>query len=432
MEKSFDTVVFGAGVSGICAALQSARLGKSTLLVEKNGIPGGTITTAGVNLPAIFSLKERQIIAGIGWELLMKARAEQGVPKPDLANSDYRRHWECYVEVDSLLFAAVSEEELLKAGVTIVYHTMPSELKFCGDHWLINLSSKDNFHECIAACVIDCTGDADVVKLAGFECDAPEECQPGTLSVEVSGVDIESIDYVSLGKAFYEAAEKGEVLASDFSFASSKNIPALKSCEHLFRHFFSRHGMNANHIVFGNPDLTGSRSKVEIAGRAAMLRAWRFLRRQPGMEKLRFNLVSCECGIRESRRIVGEYCVSESDYFYGKNHPDAVCYSYYPIDLHDDNAGLIIKPLPDGVIPQIPRGALVPRNSRRLLAAGRIISSDRMANSALRIQAACMATGQAAGVLSALCGEYNGNIMEIDIHKVHSLLREHKAIVPEN
>ena len=432
MQKVFDTVVFGAGVSGICAALQSARLGKKTLLVEKSGMPGGTITLSRINLPAIFSLKERLIISGIGWELLMKTRQEQGLPPPDLANSDYRRHWECYVEVDSLLFAGIAEEELIKAGVEIAYYTMASSLEFCDTHWSINLCSKDNYHVCQALCVIDCTGDADIVKAAGFACEAPQECQPGTLSIEISGVDTAALDYKSLGQSFYQAVQAGEVLTSDFSFGSSKNIPVPESCEHIFRHFFNRRGMNANHVVFYAPDQPGSRTAVETAGRAAMLRAWRFLRRQKGMENLRFNLVSAECGIRESRRITGEYCISENDYFNGKSFPDAICYSYYPIDLHDDHAGLIIKPLPDGVIPQIPRGALVPRGSRRLLAAGRIISSDRMANSALRTQATCMATGQAAGVLAALADKNNGNIMAEDIQEIRNTLKKHQAIVPES
>ena len=161
-----------------------------------------------------------------------------------------------------------------------------------------------------------------------------------------------------------------------------------------------------------------------------MLRAWRFLRAQKGLENLQFEIASSECGVRESRRIVAEYNISESDYYNGKSYPDAVCYSYYPIDLHDDAAGLIVKPLPENVLPQIPRGALIPKGSRRLLAAGRIIGSDRMANSALRIQATCMATGQAAGVLASLSEEYNGNMLSADMTKVRTVLREHDAIVP--
>jgi hypothetical protein len=91
---------------------------------------------------------------------------------------------------------------------------------------------------------------------------------------------------------------------------------------------------------------------------------------------------------------------------------------------------LIVKPLPDGVLPQIPRGALIPKGSRRLLAACRIIGSDRMANSALRIQATCMATGQAAGVLAALSDQYHGNISNIPMEKVRQILQENGAILP--
>ena len=428
MAGYFDTVIFGAGVSGICAALQSARLGRKTLLVEKSAMPGGAITQNRINLPAIFSVNGRQIIGGIGWELLMKSRREEALAEVDLQKMDHTRHWECYIEVNSLLFAAVAEEELLNAGVEIVYFTMPSQLELQGNIWQIALTGKDGFSSCSAGCVIDCTGDADAVKLAGFACEAPAECQPGTLSIKVSGVDADSLDYEALAAAFATAVERGEVLPSDLSFAKAQ-APALAYLG-VFRHFFNRCGMNANHITFAEPDTPGSRSKFEIAGRTAMLRSWRFLKRQKGLENLKFELASAEAGVRESRRIVAEYNISESDYFNGKSYPDAICYSYYPIDLHDDQAGLIVKPLPEGVIPQIPAGALIPKQSKRLLAAGRIIGSDRMANSALRIQATCMATGQAAGVLAALCDDCNGSFMQIDMLKVRSILHAHGAILP--
>ena len=426
----YDVAVFGAGVSGICAALQAARLGKKTLLVEKSALPGGTVTLSRIEQPAMFAVNGKQVIAGIGWELLQKSLQESQQTMPDVTQQDHSRHWECYVQLNGLIFAAVAEEELLKADVKLLYFTMPSKMELVDNLWQITLCSKDSVSFCSAKTVIDCTGDADVVKLAGFACEEPEVCQPGTLCIKLSNFDAAQLDYDTIGKNFALAYERGEALPSDFSFSFTDKLPSAASLPGIFKHFFNRCGMNANHISFSQANKPCSRSNLEISARKSMLRAWRFLRRQPGLENLQFELASSECGVRESRRIVAEYNISESDYYSGKSYPDAVCYSYYPIDLHDDHACLIVKPLPDGVIPQIPRGALIPKNSRRLLAAGRIIGSDRMANSALRIQATCMATGQAAGVLAALGDEYDGFFSNIPVEQLRHILKEHGAILP--
>ena len=81
MEK-FDVLVIGGGPAGLCAAIQSARAGAKTALVEKNGICGGTMTFCGINYPGIFDAWGRQIIAGIGWELIEKTMKETGSSLP--------------------------------------------------------------------------------------------------------------------------------------------------------------------------------------------------------------------------------------------------------------------------------------------------------------------------------------------------------------
>jgi hypothetical protein len=83
------------------------------------------------------------------------------------------------------------------------------------------------------------------------------------------------------------------------------------------------------------------------------------------------------------------------------------------------------------VVPTVPRGALLPEGSRNFLVAGRCLSSDRLANSALRVQATCMATGQAAGAMAALSAAKGADPEQLSLADVHALLREHGAIVPE-
>lgn len=175
--------------------------------------------------------------------------------------------------------------------------------------------------------------------------------------------------------------------------------------------------MNANHISMRNPDTPGARTSFELEGRAAFMRLWRFLRIQPGFEKVTFEMRTSECGCRESRRIDALENVTAEDYRSGRSFPESICYSFYPIDLHDEHCGLRVERLHEGVFPTVPRKALIPRGSKNLLVAGRLIGSDRLANSALRIQATCMATGQAAGVLAALSAQQK--IQPEDVHYDH-------------
>jgi len=134
-------------------------------------------------------------------------------------------------------------------------------------------------------------------------------------------------------------------------------------------------------------------------------------------------------GVRETYRIDEIYKITRKDYIAERIFDDSVCYSFYPIDLHDNN-GVVPDHLRDGIVPTVPLRALIPKNSRNFVVAGRCISSDRMANSALRVQASCTAMGQVAGATVALANKLNKTPLDIPIDTVKSLLKEHKAIVP--
>jgi hypothetical protein len=137
-----------------------------------------------------------------------------------------------------------------------------------------------------------------------------------------------------------------------------------------------------------------------------------------------------ETGFRESYRIVGETVVTVQDYTSGRHFEDAVSYAFYPVDLHT-RTGVKPKPLKRGIVPTVPLGSLIPKGSKNIIVAGRCISSDRLANSALRVQAACMGMGQAAGATAALAALNKTTPSSVPLDKIHGMLREHNAIVPE-
>jgi hypothetical protein len=146
-------------------------------------------------------------------------------------------------------------------------------------------------------------------------------------------------------------------------------------------------------------------------------------------EKQRLVHMQPEPGFRESFRIRGETVITHDDYVSGRLFEDAVCNAFYPVDMHT-RSGVRPKPLATGIVPTVPLRALAPKGSTNLLAAGRCVSSDRLANSGLRVQASCMAMGQAAGMAAALAANAGTTPLEVPLGEIRRMLRVHGAIVP--
>ena len=135
-----------------------------------------------------------------------------------------------------------------------------------------------------------------------------------------------------------------------------------------------------------------------------------------------------ETSFRESYRILGETVITVNDYTSGKQFEDAICNAFYPVDLHT-KTGVRPKKLKPGIIPTVPLSALVPKDSSNVLVAGRCVSSDRLANSGLRVQASCMAMGQAAGAAAALAVQKQLTPGALPLDELKALLKEHGAIL---
>jgi hypothetical protein len=190
-----------------------------------------------------------------------------------------------------------------------------------------------------------------------------------------------------------------------------------------------RHWQHQAVYVHGADSSTSAtRTEANLAGRRALLAHLR-RERTGGDARTRLFQMQPEAAFRESYRILGEALVTHDDYVAGRLFEDAICYAFYPVDLHTKD-GVKPRPLAEGVIPTIPLGALVPKGSRNLMAAGRSVSSDRLANSALRVQAPCMAMGQAAGAAAALAALRNTTPLAVPLPHIRRLLREHGAMVP--
>ena len=424
MNRHCDVIVIGGGTAGVVAATQAGRAGAKVLLVEKNGMLGGTTTTGGVNFPGLFHAWGRQVIAGIGWELVTRCVNETGGILPNFA--DYRRpHWQLQIRVNRFVYAALCDEAVVDAGVDLLFHTMLSGIKphaeGCG--WQVTLCTKNGPVVWDASVIVDTTGDANAAALAGLPIHIPDENQPATLFCQASGYNPADLDVEAINRAFDTEVKAGSLLYTDASW--NTNGPDIGR-------WLGSRGISANHIHHINARDSEGKTQLELSSRKSLLRLYRFLRRQAGLENLVIEQISPECGVRETATIRGKRTVTVEDYQSGRVWDDAVCYSFYPIDLHKSTGGgLQMEPLAEGVVPTLPRGALLPAGSNNFLVAGRCIASDRLANSALRVQATCMATGQAVGAMAALSALTGIDPEALSLAEVHALLRQHGAIVPE-
>ena len=423
-SKDYDVIILGGGTAGVVAATQAARARAKTLLVEKTGMLGGTMTHGGVNNPGLFFAGTRQVIAGIGWELVNRCLAEAGQELPAAARDPAKPFWQRHVPVDRFLLPLLLDEMIAEAGVTLLFHTMIAAVAPVAGHpgWQVTLCTKSGLDTRTGAVLIDCTGDACGAALAGLPLEIHDEVQAATLSCRATGYDFAQLDIPAINRAFQAEVEAGRLRYTDVSFADG--APDVGR-------WLATRGENCNHLLGGNARDSEGKTRLELAARRQLLNLYRFLRRQPGLERLRFEYLAPECGVRETVTIRGKARVTLEDYTRGRMWDDAVCYACYPIDLHiASGQGTDVRLLPDGVVPTVPRGALLPEGSRNFLVAGRILSSDRLANSALRVQATCMAMGQAAGALAALAARAGIDPEAVPLADLDALLRQQGAIVP--
>ena len=381
VTNEVDVLVVGGGTAGHVAAIQAGRAGAKAMVMERASCLGGMTTRGGVCFPGLFDAWGKQIIAGIGWELVTECVELDGGTLPNFAKVP-QRHWQNQVHINQFLYYILAEEKCEEAGVKICYHEFPHSIKETSDGWEVDCVGFGTRRRVLCKQIVDCTGGAEVAGMLGHHRLRGEERQPGSIQFLV-----------------------GEA-----------NNPGRGT---------KRGGAGLLHAIYVHgADSTNSRTVTEasLTGRKAVLdkvrkSGQRLMHLQP------------EPGFRESYRIEGETVITVNDYTSGRVFDDAISYAFYPVDLHT-KTGVRPKPLKPGKVPTIPLSALIPKDSRNIIVAGRCVSSDRLANSGLRVQASCMGMGQAAGVAATLAAKSGTTPLEVPLTEIHAVLREHGQIVP--
>jgi hypothetical protein len=415
-REETDVLVVGGGTAGAIAAIQAARAGAKTMVLEQHSRLGGTGTVGGVCCPQYFFAGARQVIGGIGWEMVCKACEMEGRPLPDFADLHDRPGRG--VSVNGFCHSIVLERAAVEAGVTLRYHELAVGASGRAGAWEVRAIGKGI--ERVIACreIVDCTGDADIVGMLGLPRRKSDVRQPGTLVYRLTGYDPAAIDPEEAHRHYEEALAKGALKQGDF-WRSDRPIS----------HFLRNRGSNAMHVFHADSTTSESQTAADLAGRESITRMLRFVRSLPGGESATIQDMREFTSVRETYRIIGERTITYDDYMQGRVFDDAIAYTFYFIDVHTEQ-GVEHEFLPPGVVPTIPISAMVPKGSTGILAAGRCISADRKAHSAVRVEASCMAMGQACGAAAALGAKRDIPSRKVPLADLRALLAEHGAVLP--
>ncbi len=411
-------VVVGAGPAGCAAAISAARLGTEVWLLERYGFPGGMATTGLVHPWMTYYSGDRPIIGGLFAEVVERLR--QRAAFQDGAHFGMRHH--CF---DPEALKQVLLGMLLEAGVKLLLHTFLADAQAQeGRVYSLLTASKSGLVEIRPQMVIDASGDGDVAAWAGaaYEKGRPEDglMQPMTMHFRMGGVDFSRMPSREEMSALYvQAKASGEIVCP------RENLLWFETTIPDQVHF------NTTRVTHVDGTSRDDLVRAEIEARRQTEEIAAFLRRKvPGFEKAYLSHTAPQIGVRETRRILGEYILTGEEVLGGRKFADGIALGSYPIDVHNPaGEGTIMKHLPPGEFYSIPYRCLVPREVNGLLVAGRPISTTHEAHASTRIQPICYATGQAAGVAAALALKRGLQPRELAVGELQETLRNQGAIL---
>ena len=411
-----DVLVCGAGCAGTAAALAAARAGAKVLVVEKAPFAGGIITSVG--LPYFDGIAhittKRVVVRGIALELLSKC----GVCAPDAKTVAKHNPTIPNTFEFKLLLDRIFQEH--KDRLTVLFNSFVCDVQSDGGHiQSVTIANKDGLVTVRPKTVIDCTGDADVAAWAGAPFEQNAEVQPLTLHFRIGNVRNEPGISPLCRTALVEAQKRGEL-----PFYYGPGVMFMYGKNEIYVH-----GVRVPCDPTNAADLT----RAEMQGRAdahAMFRAWK--KDVPAFADSYFLEAYPWIGVRESRRILGQYVLNEDDLMKSRRFDDAIATGCWYLDLHPNKTvvGSANDFDPKKVQPEpydIPYRSLVPQKIGNLLVAGRCHSATRGAHASTRVTVTAMAMGEAAGTASAMALVKKTDVATLDGVKVREQLSAYGA-----
>lgn len=442
-----DVLVVGGGPAGLGAAVGAAQSGVRVVLIEHYGFLGGNATAALVVPLASYHRQRptrerpgtptltptdhgdgRAIIGGVLSTFVNRLVQAGGAIPPSRATG-------YVVPFDPEIFKAVAFDLLDEHNVHYLLHAFSSDIIVGRNRQAVVLETKSGPLVLRARVIVDCTGDGDVAAKAGASYrigrDADGLVQPMTLMFRMAAFDRQAF-------AAYAEAHPSQWLGVHGLWDLIRTVAEaghLKLPREDILFFATTRdeeiSVNSTRIVKVLGTDVWDLAYAEREGRRQIGQIAAFLRKYvPGFERSHVDQSGTTVGIRETRRIRGEYELTADDLLACRKFEDVIAHGSYPIDIHNPSgSGTILKHLPPGGAYDIPLRCLIPKDVENFLVAGRCISGTHEALSSYRVMPISMATGQAAGVCAALSVLQRVLPRQVEARDVQRVLLEQKAIL---
>lgn len=410
VRMKYDLIVIGGGFAGVASAISAAKEGMRTLLVEKSNSLGGAATNCLVNPFMPNSTKIDGKIVDFSLSIFKEICSR-------LEKRNAMIYGSHFLEEDlKLILNDMAQEN----GVNLLYHAYLTRVN----------KEKERIKSVVVATIegektleadyfIDATGDAQLSYLSGCKTllgrDKDNLCQPMTLCFRVGNVDTEAF-YATLPRLqekYKESLEGGKLINP------RENILVFSTPIKNVLHF------NTTRVINKNPVLALDKTEAEIIARKQVYEVFEFLKAHAdGMQDAFIISTAQEIGVRESRKIVGEYVLSEQDCLNLTKFDDGIVACCYDIDIHNpQGTGTSHHYFKDGEYYTIPYRALIPRGIDNMLASGRCISSDHGAQASYRIMPTVCSIGEVAGLAIAQAYKSKQKPKEIDVKALQEKIK---------
>lgn len=445
----YDVIVCGGGPAGCAAAIAAARQGLNTLLIEGQGQLGGMGTSGLVShwLGGRTNDCQRWVVGGIFKELSLEGvrRGAALLPEPDgtVSAHGWRAAGQLVAGVpfDAFGMAALLDDVVSEAGVETLLCTQAVDVvvrEHAISHVIIH--NKSGFQAVAAKAVIDATGDADIAALSGCPTILGREddrlMTPVTLQMHMDHVDADAL------KAYVHARNKNGyrwldeiqelIQKGDWPFSYNRLISVQLTEKDTFM-------VNTSRMTGIDGTDGASISKAMAQGRRESLQLLAILRKHfVGFENARIKTVAPLLGVRETRRIVGDFQLTVEDLVQGREFEDIIGYSAYGWDLPDPKRPSY-QPMHDKKVKKpaltpIPYRIMLPKGVSNLICPGRAVNVERDVLGPLRVMAPCMAMGEAAGVAAAQVAQVARqptSFADVDIAVLRAELHRRGAVVAQ-
>jgi hypothetical protein len=454
--EHYDVAVIGGGTAGVVAAIAAAKNGAKTILVESAPMVGGELTSI-IPIDGCKSVQGKWVLGGIGREFFEKCR-EYGGYIGDLF--DWRMMWAICLDPEILKLVII--KELAKHNVRILLNTFATEV-IVDDRKVVGvyLNGKGGKRLLSAEMFVDCTGDGDIAVEAGAGYEVGDNkggYQPVSLMYKMANVNFQELlefvknnpDEFHLGehpnitkdaagcaqelakqglpcvgfkgnsKFIHDAVGRGEMHPCSALFIFPTSVQRKEVCINTNR-VINKDATDASQLGEALPELVNQ----TLQGSNFLISA------VPGFKDAVLSNVSSRIGIRETRRIIGEYVLTVDDVTGARKFDDVIAKGAHHVDIHTPvNSKQVRVPIKEGNSYDIPFRCLIPVVTDNLLVAGRCISSTREANASSRVMATCMSIGQAAGTAAAICvKEKISDLRKLKVEQLQEKLRLQGAVI---